>query len=120
MAGKRISLRTSEEAARRIEYISRVEQRSRSRIAGAALEFYLRLPGEAHTALRHVQALGTDEELNRVLHAISIVLIDAQYDIAARRMGEALRERGIEVPETEEELLDEAIRLTEMRAEPIP
>lgn len=111
MAGKTISMHASEETARRVEHVSRVEDRSPSQIAAAALAFYLRLPPEAHSALRHVQALGEEEDVRGLMRGVTRLLLNAQYDVAVRRMGEALQKQGTPGPETEEEMLEEADQL---------
>lgn len=102
MPGKTISMHASGETAQLLEYLARIEDRSPSQIAAAALAFYLRLPPEAHAALRHVQALGTDEDARRVARGITRLLLNAQYDIAVGRLGRELGEQGGPVPETDE------------------
>lgn len=109
MAGRTISMHTSEETARRMEQLSRVEERSPSQIASAALNLYLQLPSEAHGALRYMQAMGSDEDISRAMRAIARLLLNAQYDVAVRQIGRALE--GRPVPETEDEMLAEAERL---------
>lgn len=111
MAARTISLHASGEMARMVEHLSRVEDRSPSQIAAAALAFYLRLPSEAHSALRHVQALGGEEDVRGLVRGITRLLLNAQYDVAVRRMGDDLLEQGVPVPETEEEMLEEADQL---------
>lgn len=111
MPGKTISMHASGETAQLLEYLARVEDRSPSQIAAAALAFYLRLPPEAHAALRHVQALGSDSDVRQVMRGITRLLLNAQYDLAVGQLGRELGEQGRPVPETEEEMLDEAARL---------
>ena len=111
MPGKTISMHTNGETARLMESLARVEDRSPSQIASAALSFYLRLPPEAHNALRHVLALGTEEDAHRVTREITRLLLNVQYDIAVRRLGEELRAEGGAAPETEEQMLEEAASL---------
>lgn len=106
MAGKTISMHASGETAQRLEYIARVEDRTSSQIASAALSFYLQLPPEAHTALRHVQVLGDEADASRVMRDIARLLLNAQYDVAVRQMGKTLE--GRPVPESEDEMLAEA------------
>jgi hypothetical protein len=112
MAGRTISMHASEEVARRVEHLSRVEDRSPSQIASAALRFYLEMPPEAHTALRHVHALGSGADLERVISKIALLLLSEQYEISVRQMGRELEARGAIVPESEEELLVEGALLT--------
>lgn len=111
MAAKTISLHASGETARMVDHLSRVEDRSPSQIAAAALAFYLRLPPEAHSALRHVQALGEEEDVRGLMRGVTCLLLNAQYEVAVRRMGEELHQQGVPVPETEEAMLEEADQL---------
>lgn len=111
MPGKTISMHASGETAQLLEHLARVEDRSPSQIAAAALAFYLRLPPEAHAALRHVQALGTPDDVGQVMRRITGLLLNAQYDIAVGQLGRELGEQGGPDPETEDEMLDEAARL---------
>lgn len=120
MAGKTISMHASEETARRLEHICRMEARNPSQIASAALDFYLRLPAEAHTALRHLQALGSEEDLDRASQRLWHVLLDAQYEIAERRMVAAMTVDGMDGLETENDIADEAVRLTARKSPPAP
>lgn len=111
MAARTISFHASSETARMVEHLSRIEDRTPSQIAAAALALYLRLPSEAHSALRHVQALGGEDDVRALMRGITRLLLNAQYDVAVRRMGEDLHEQGRPVPETEEEMLEEAGQL---------
>ena len=97
--------------AHTLELRARMDDRTPSQIASAALGFYLRLPPEAHAALRHVQALGTDDDARRVINQVARLLLNAQYDVAVRRLGQELEERAVSVPESEEEMLGLAERL---------
>jgi hypothetical protein len=116
MPGKTISMHASGETAQLLEYLARVEDRSPSQIAAAALAFYLRLPPEAHAALRHVQALGTTDDARQVVRGITRLLLNAQYEIAVGQLGRELGEPG---PDTEEAMLDEAARLVAGQ-DPVP
>ena len=118
MAGRTISMHASEDAALRLDHISRVEERSPSLIASSALDLYLRLPPEAHTALRHLNALGTGEDQDRAMQRIWHVLLDAQYEIAERRMVAAMKVDGRKRLESEEDILAEAMRMTARAASP--
>ncbi len=111
MAGKTISMHASGETAQLLEHLARIEDRSPSQIAAAALAFYLRLPPEAHAALRHVQALGTGDDARRVMRGITRLLLNAQYELAVGQLGRELAQEDGPVPHTEDEMLDEAAGL---------
>ena len=110
MAGKTISMHASEETARRMEHVSRVEDRSPSQIASAALNLYLQLPPEAHAALRYLQALGTEEDLARVSRKMGRLLLDAQFEIAERRVVASMPPA--DALESEDDIIAEANALT--------
>lgn len=112
MAGKTISMHASEETARRVEHVSRVEDRSPSQIASSALNFYLHLPPEAHTALRFIQALGTNEDTARVSRKVARLLLDAQFEVAERRVVASMATQGLEALESEDDIIAEANALT--------
>ena len=112
MAGKTISMHASEETARRVEQVSRLEDRSPSQIASAALNFYLQLPSEAHTALRHVQALGTREDVERISRKMARLLLDAQFEVAERRVVASMTSGGLDEGASEDDIIAEANALT--------
>jgi hypothetical protein len=112
VAGKTISMHATEETARLIEHVARVEDRSPSQIASAALNFYLQLPSEAHSALRYVQGLGTDEDVDRVSRKIARLLLDAQFEVAEQRMVASMSTLGLDRLESEDDITAEANALT--------
>lgn len=112
MAGKTISMHASEETARRVEHVARVEDRTPSQIAAAALKFYLQLPPEAHTALRHVQALGTEKDVEQVSRKMARLLLDAQFEVAERQVVASMTARGLNRLQSEDDILAEANALT--------
>jgi hypothetical protein len=112
MPGRTISMHASEETARRVEHVARMEDRSPSQIASAALNLYLQLPPEAHTALRHVQALGSDEDVRRISRKMARLLLDAQFEVAERRVVASMTTEGLDGLESEDDIIAEANALT--------
>lgn len=112
MAGKTISMHASEDTVRRMEHIARVEDRTPSQLASAALNLYLQLNPEVHSALRYVQALGTEDDLARVNRGISRLVLDAQFEIAEQRVVNAMTNRDFDALDTEEAIIAEANALT--------
>jgi N12 class adenine-specific DNA methylase len=112
VAGKTISMHASEETARRMEYVARVEDRTPSQIAAAALKFYLQLPPEAHAALRQVQALGTDRDVEQISRKMARLLLDAQFEVAERRVVASMTTQGLGGLQSEDDILAEANALT--------
>lgn len=112
MAGRTISAHADSETAQLVEQISRMEGRTPSQIAASALALYVRLPGEAHSALRQVQAFGEPEDLREAMRQIARVLLHAQYEIGRRRLVASIPDEAVEHLETEEDIVAEAVRLT--------
>ena len=112
MAGKTVSAYTDEETARLIDHVARTEGRTSSQIAAAALALYVRLPAEAHAALRQIYALGSPEDLAEVTRRMSRLVLNSQFEIAQRAVVEAMRVEDPERLETEDDILAEAVRLT--------
>jgi|GEM_PF-743832 len=112
MAGKTISAYTDEGTATMVEHVSRVEQRKPSQIAAAAIGFYVRLPVEAHAALRRLEAIATPEDLNLMRREVTRAISDASYRAAVRQSAPRVREIYGDALQTDDEILAEAVRLT--------
>jgi len=112
MAGKTISAYTDAETASMVEHISKLEQRKPSQIAAAALAFYVRLPVEAHAALRRLEAIGTPEDLNLMLREVTRAISNASYNAAVRQSGPRVREKYGSALANEDEILRTAVLLS--------
>jgi len=112
MPGKTVSAYTDEDTARLIEHIATVEHRKPSQVAAAALALYARLPSEAHSTLRSIEALGDAAEYDRMLREVTRAILEVGYHSAVRRMVPRLKEVYGDSLQTEEEIVAEAIRLT--------
>jgi predicted transcriptional regulator len=117
MPGKTISAYTDEETAKLVEHIARVEQRKPSQIAAAALAFYVRLPIEAHAALRRLEALASPEDLNLMRREVTRAISNASMDAAMERAAPRIHDTYGDGLQTEEEIMAEAVRLTQRRSE---
>lgn len=112
MAGETISTHVDEEVADRVRRIADLEDRKVSQVAAAALSLYVRLPGEARDALRHIDALGDEELQEATLRELTSVLLRLDYELAARRVAD---EMAVDAPgelEDEEAILEKAVELT--------
>jgi predicted transcriptional regulator len=114
MPGKTISAYTDEETAKLVADLARVEHRKPSQIAAAALAFYVRLPPEAHAALRRLEASDSEGHLNLMRREVTRAISNASYHAAIARMAPRVREiyRDRLDTMTDEEILAEAVRLT--------
>ena len=118
MAGKTISAYTDAETASMVEQIARVEQRKPAQIAAAALAFYVRLPAEAQAALRRLEAIGAPEDLNLMRREVTRAISNASYNAAVRQSAPRVRELYGDAVQSEDEILQEAVRLTATQRSP--
>jgi len=115
MAGKTISAYTDEETARLVGQLAKVEHRTPSQIAAAALGFYVRLPPQAHAALRELAAMDSPEDMNLMLREVTRAINRSAYDAALRTAAPQVREKYGDTLRTEEDIEAEAVRLTARR-----
>ncbi len=111
MAGKTVSAYTDPETASRVAYIAKLEHRPPSQIAGMALKLFVGLPTEARTALRQIEALGNEADLEEVMHEITRTLVHVQYKVAHRQVLEQMKVDNLGQLETEDEILSAAVTL---------
>ncbi len=112
MAGKTISAYTDAETASLVADLARLEHRPQAQIAGQALKLFVRLPKEAHDALRQIEMLGSPEDFDEIARSITRTVMHAQYELAHRQVMETIQVRDIEQLETEDDILNAAIALT--------
>lgn len=110
MASRTISAYADAETASVIERIAETEDRSPAQVAAAALRFYALLPAEAHAAFRRIEKLGTAQDIDALAREIARKTLDAEWDVAHRRLVAEMKAG--EIPESEEDILSEAVRLT--------
>ncbi|MBF0306584.1 MAG: hypothetical protein HQL40_21560 [Alphaproteobacteria bacterium] len=109
MAARTISAYADERTARDVERIAQSEDRSPAQIAAAALRFYVRLPAEAHAALRRLEKLGTDRDMDDLAREIGRKALDAEWDVAHRQLVTEMKVG--DAPVDEDGILTEAVRL---------
>jgi hypothetical protein len=105
-----------ESVARSVAEVARLEDRTPSQVVNAAARFYMRLPDIARDSLRRIEATGTDAERAEAMRLVARSLAGSSFEIASRRMAEAIRANNPELMErlkgaTEEEIGAEAVRL---------
>jgi hypothetical protein len=108
--GKTISAYTDEETARLVGDLARVERRTASQVAAEAIALYVRLPREAHAALREID--GDPSPHAAMIRQVTRAIIKAAYDASLARMAPAVKEIYGDTLQSEEDILAEAIRLT--------
>jgi hypothetical protein len=110
MAARTISAYADERTARDVERLAAIEDRSPAQIAAAALRFYVKLPAEGHAAFRRIEKLGTDQDMDALARDITRKALDAAWEVAHRQLMADMTTG--EVPDAEEAILSEAVRLT--------
>jgi len=112
MAGKSISAWVDDRTARDVEMLAKVEARPPAHVVAAALKFYLALPEEALSAIRKIDALGTEEEVQWAMRKVARALLEAQHQIAAERAAKQMHGDGLGALESEAEIDAGAVQLT--------
>jgi hypothetical protein len=115
MAGKSISAWVDDRTARGVELLAKVEARAPAHVVTAALKFYLALPEEARSAIRKIDALGTEEEARWAMRKVARALLEAQYEIAAEHAAVQLRAASLGPLGTEAEIDAAVVRVTKRR-----
>ncbi|MEB3336103.1 MAG: hypothetical protein VKJ46_01480 [Leptolyngbyaceae bacterium] len=111
MPGKTISAYTDAETVKRIEAIAVQEQRKKAQVAGMALQFFAALPDEARAAWLQMTA-GNPAEREAIAQEITRVLLQAQSDLAHRRILAEMQTQALGALDTEDEILEVAVSLT--------
>ena len=112
MAGKTISAYTDAQTASHVAQLAKLEHRPQAQIAGLALKFFVRLPKEAHDALRQIEALGSSADLEEISREITRVLLHTQYEVAQRQIIDQMQIENLDQLESEDDILDAAVDLT--------
>lgn len=108
-----LSGHTDAVTAARVTEMARLEDRTSSQIASAAIRLYTRLSPAARDALRRLEAAG-EEAVAAGAWAASRALLDQEFDATLAR---GLRHYTPALPPgaTEDEIMAEAVRLTRRR-----
>jgi hypothetical protein len=112
MAGKSISAWVDDRTARGVERVAKVEARPPAHVVGAAVKFYLSLPEEALSAIRKIDAFGTEEEVRWAMRKVARALLEAQHQIAAERAAGQARVDDLGPLDSEAEIDAAAVRVT--------
>ena len=112
MAGKSISAWVDDGTARRVERLAKVEARPPAHVVAAAVKFYLSLPEEAFSAIRKVDAFGTEEEVQWAMRKVARALLEAQHQIAAERAAGQVCVDDLGSLDSEAEIDAAAVRVT--------
>ena len=102
----------TEELCGRVDRVAELEARSPSQVVVSAADLYTRLPAEAHIALRRIESLGGEAELQRTLVDMGRYILDRQFDTArsavAARMDVGMDVDALGVLESDNEFLSAA------------
>jgi hypothetical protein len=115
MAGRTISAHADELIVERMHSLAKAEDRPVSQLVSASVRFYMKLPPEAHAALRTIEAFATAEEEAMALRGVVRALAAAELKISERRMTAQLRLDNEAQLGSDDAILAEAVRLTRRR-----
>lgn len=112
MTGKTLSAHVDLETTQRINTLSKLENRSKSQIASAAIKLGAMLPHNAWTALLRLNADASDTEWQEISQEITRVLLHHQYKLAQSNIAQNIDKQWLHSLETEDSLLTASIALT--------
>jgi hypothetical protein len=115
MSGQSISAHADPDTVARLRLVSTREGRTASQVTAAALRFYLGLPAAAHAGLREIEAFATSEDRHNLARAIARVIAGADFDISRRRGAAGMHVDNEDRLQTDEDILQEAVRRTTPR-----
>jgi hypothetical protein len=110
--GKTISAHVPEITVEKIDQLAKLENRSRSQMAGASVELCGDLPQEAWTALFQLKASGTPEDWQSLQQDLTRVLLHYRYQLTQRQLASQVDPQWLESLETEDDILAAAVDLT--------
>jgi predicted transcriptional regulator len=108
-----LSAHTDEATASRVSDMAKLEDRTPSQIAAAAVRWYVRLPASARAALRRIEAQG-DQAMDDAAWAAGRALLDKEFDTVLDR-GLLGYTPALPAGASEDAILAEAVRLTRPR-----
>lgn len=111
-----LSAYVDDELAEKVDNLSEVEDRKTSQLVAAAVELYIKLPAEAHIALRRIAALGTPEDVQRVHREITRKILGEQFRLVQASVVKEMRVPDLDQLRGEDDFLDAAARLTDRAA----
>jgi hypothetical protein len=112
MAGQSISAHADAETVTQLRQTARREGRTPSQLTAASLKLYLGLPDAVRTALRDIEAIGTQEDRHNMMRAIARTVVATQYELSRRRVAQTMQLDNEANLSTDDAILAEAVRAT--------
>jgi len=94
--------------ADRVQEVAKIEDRTPSQVVVAAVDLYTRLPAEAHIALRRIESLGGEAELERILVDLGRQILDRQFEAARRAVAASMQVDDLDELQSDEDFLNAA------------
>jgi hypothetical protein len=107
-----IRLELDEQLVRRVEQISKEGGCSVADVTAAALDLFVRLPGETVESLSYVITSGSPADIARLTSAVGRAITDAEYELSYRQVVASIPASITEGLESEGDIIAEAVRLT--------
>jgi predicted transcriptional regulator len=112
MPGRTISAHADERTAAKVAEMARLEDRTPSQIAAAALRFYVELPAAGRDAIRALEAGGDADALRDAAWTASRAVLAKRFDEAIERGVRSIT-RPDAFPDDEDGILSAAVQLTD-------
>lgn len=112
MAGKTLSAHVDFETAERITYLSKIENRSLSQIAGASIKLGSMLPSNAWLVLLQLIHNASKAQWQEIAQDITRVLLHHQYKLAQEKISQNIDKEWLTTLKTEDDILLASIELT--------
>lgn len=112
MTGKTLSAHVDPETTQRINALSKLENRSKSQIASAAIKLGAMLPRNAWSVLLRLNADASETEWQEISQEITRVLLHHQYKLAQSKIAQNIDQQWLHSLETEDSLLTASVALT--------
>ncbi|MGI8547884.1 MAG: hypothetical protein ACR2M1_11195 [Gemmatimonadaceae bacterium] len=103
-----LSCAATEELCGRVDKVAELEARSPSQVVVSAADLYTRLPVEAHIALRRIESLGGEAELQRTVVDMGRYILDRQFDAARSAVAATMDVDALSALESDDEFLSAA------------
>lgn len=116
-SGRPITVYTDARTAAQAQIVAAAENRKLAQIGGEALALWTSLPAAARTALRYIQGLGSEQDLECAYREMTRALLNAQRAVASEQASMQIRAQFEGIERLSDGAIDElAVELADNRA----
>lgn len=109
---KVISTSVSPELAEQIDQVAELANESRSHLIAAAIELMVKMPPSVWSALHHLKAEGTAEDMEIISQEITRIFAHYNYRISQENLAKSIDKEWLDTLKTEEDIWRAAVQLT--------